>query len=94
MRLVADEHIPPAFVTALRGEGYDVTAVGSAVDLGSEDDTILDYTREGNRVGLSEDSDFRGTDPGLDLTDNPGIFACGATPDPARSPPLCAVSPT
>lgn len=94
MRLVADEHIPPAFVTAVRGEGYDVTAVGGAVNLGSEDDTILDYAREENRVVLSEDSDFRGADPNLNLTDHPGIFACDVNARPGSSPPLSAGSTT
>lgn len=76
------EHIPPAFVTALRAEGYDVTAVGGAVDLGSEDDTILDYARKENRVVLSEDSDFHGADPELDLTDHPGSSPAMSTPNP------------
>ncbi len=84
MKLVADEHIPPAFVTALRSEGYDVTAVGGAVDLGSEDETIVDYARKENRVVLSEDSDFRGADPNLDLTAHPGIFACDVNARPGE----------
>lgn len=82
MKLVADEHVLPAFVSALRGEGYDVTAVGGAVDLGTGDETILDYAREETRVVLSEDADFRGAAPDLDLTDHPGILACDVNAQP------------
>ena len=31
MRLLADEHVPTAFMPALAGEGHDVAAVGSEV---------------------------------------------------------------
>ena len=30
MRLLADEHVPPAFVSALRGEGHDIAIVALA----------------------------------------------------------------
>ncbi len=92
MKFIADEHIPPAFVAALRSEGYDVTAVSGAVDLGSEDDTILDYARKENRVVLSEDSDFRGADPDLDLTGHPGSSPATSTLNPTRLPPPSAAS--
>lgn len=41
MKIIADEHIPPAFVSALRSMGYDVEAVGDTVRLGAEDQNIL-----------------------------------------------------
>ena len=36
MRLLADEHIPPAIVSVLRGEGHDIAVVGDDIDLGAE----------------------------------------------------------
>lgn len=76
MRLLADEHVPPAIVSALRGEGHDVAVVGDDVDLGSEDTVLLEYARETDRLILSEDTDFRGADPELNVEDHPGIIAC------------------
>jgi len=34
VRLLADEHVPPAFVSALRGEGHDVAVVGDELVAG------------------------------------------------------------
>ncbi len=76
MRLLADEHVPPAFVSALRGEGHDVAVVGEDVALGSGDATLLAHARETDRVILSEDTDFRGADPELNTELHPGILAC------------------
>ena len=67
MKFIADEHIPPAFVKALRGEGYDVVEVNETVGLGTADDSILEYAVEQGRVVISEDTDFRGADSTLDL---------------------------
>ncbi len=82
MKLVADEHVPPAFVKALRGDGHDVTAVGDAVELGTSDDSILDYARDHDRVIVSEDSDFRGADPDFDVENHPGVLACDTAAKP------------
>lgn len=79
MRLLADEHVPPAIVSALRGEGHDVAAVGDSVELGAEDTVLLDYARETDRRILSEDTDFRGADPDLSGEYHPGILACDTT---------------
>lgn len=76
MRLLADEHVPPAIVSALRGEGHDVAIVGEDVELGSEDTVLLQYARETDRLILSEDTDFRGADPELNVEHHPGILAC------------------
>jgi len=76
MRLLADEHVPPAIVSALRGEGHDVAIVGEDVELGSEDTVLLEYARETDRLILSEDTDFRGADPELNVEHHPGILAC------------------
>lgn len=84
MKLLADEHIPPAFVSALRGEGHDVAVVGDEVTLGSKDTVVLEYARETNRIILSEDTDFRGADPELDVGTHPGVFACDTAAQPGE----------
>ena len=82
MKLVADEHVPPAFVKALRGDGHDVTTVGGAVELGVDDEGILDYARERDRVIVSEDADFRGADSDFDVEHHPGVLACDTAAKP------------
>lgn len=82
MRLIADEHIPPAIVSALRGEGHDVAVVGDALHFGSADTRLLEYARDTNRLILSEDTDFRGGDPELTNEPHPGILACDTTAPP------------
>lgn len=84
MRLLADEHVPPAFVSALRGEGHDVAVVGNDVALGSEDFVLLEYARKTDRIILSEDTDFRGADPELDNESRPGILACDTATSPGE----------
>jgi predicted nuclease of predicted toxin-antitoxin system len=84
MRLLADEHIPPAIVSALRGEGHDITVVGDDIDFGSEDTVLLEYARDTNRLILSEDTDFRGADPDLDVDGQPGILACETAASPGE----------
>lgn len=76
MRLLADEHVPPAVVAALRGEGHDVAVVGDDLELGTSDTTLLEYARDTERIILSEDTDFRGADPALDVDVHPGVLAC------------------
>jgi predicted nuclease of predicted toxin-antitoxin system len=84
MRILADEHVPPAFVSALRGEGHDVAVVGDDIDLGSADSVVLEYARENERVILSEDTDFRGADSELSETSHPGILACDTAASPGE----------
>jgi len=84
MRLLADEHVPPAFVSALRGEGHDVAIVGEDVAPGSQDTVLLEYARETDRTILSEDTDFRGADPELDREPHPGILACDTAASPGE----------
>lgn len=84
MRLLADEHVPPAFVSALRGEGHDVAVVGEDLELGAPDETLLAYARETDRIILSEDTDFRGADPELIVGTHPGILACDTAAQPGE----------
>ncbi|ACV13150.1 hypothetical protein Huta_2989 [Halorhabdus utahensis DSM 12940] len=84
MRVLADEHIPPAYVSALRGEGHDIVTVGDEIALGAEDTTLLAYARETDRVILSEDTDFRGADPERKVGDHPGVLACDTAATPGE----------
>ena len=85
MRLLADEHIPPAIVSALRGEGHDIAVVGDDIDLGAEDTVLLEYARDTDRLILSEDTDFRGADPDLDVEDQPGFLRVRRLPHREKS---------
>ena len=76
MRLLADEHIAPAIISGLRGEGHDVAVVGDDLELGASDTTLLGYARDTDRSIMSEDTDFRGADPELDVESHPGVLAC------------------
>jgi len=82
MRLLADEHIPPAIVSTLRGEGHDIAAVGNDIELGADDTVLLEYARETDRRILSEDTDFRGADPDLIVENHPGTLACETAASP------------
>jgi predicted nuclease of predicted toxin-antitoxin system len=84
MRLLADEHVPPAIVSALRGEGHDVAVVGEEIEFGAEDTALLEYARETDRVILSEDTDFRGADPTVSSQPHPGILACETAAPPGE----------
>lgn len=84
MRLIADEHIPPAVVSALHGEGHDVAVIGDDLELGASDTTLLEYARETDRTILSEDTDFRGADPALDIESHPGVLACDTAAQPGE----------
>mgnify|MGYP006278909097 FL=1 len=88
MRLLADEHVPPAFVSALRGEGHDVAVVGDEVALGATDSKLLEYARDTDRVILSEDTDFYGADDELVVESHPGVLAC----DMAAAPGVVATA--
>ena len=76
MRLLADEHIPPAVISALRGEGHDVAVIGDDLESGASDTTLLEYAHDTDRVIVSEDTDFRGADPELDVESHPSVLAC------------------
>lgn len=88
MRILADEHVPPAFVSAIRGEGHDVSVVGEDVEFGASDATLLEYAIETDRAILSEDTDFQGSDPELAVESRPGILVC----DTAASPGAIAAA--
>lgn len=79
MRLLADEHVPTAFISALVGEGHDVAVVGDEIALSASDRVLVEHAKETDRVILSQDTDFRGGDPELTADPQPGVLACDPT---------------
>ena len=74
MRILADEHVPNRFVTALRSEGFDVVRAKDALYESAPDAEVLDYAEENGFVVLSEDRDFRGVE--TRRASHAGILAC------------------
>jgi predicted nuclease of predicted toxin-antitoxin system len=76
VRILADEHVPNRFVTALRSEGFDAVRVKNALYEGATDAEVLDYAEEQGYVVLSEDRDFRGVETRDE--DHAGVIACNS----------------
>lgn len=58
LRFVADVHISPLTVLALRQEGYDVVRVTEILPTTATDAEILELARAENRIVLTQDLDF------------------------------------
>ena len=84
MRLLADEHVPPAIVAALHSDGHNVERVGESIELGSDDRTVLEHAIATDRVILSEDVDFRGGNPSLSAEPHPGVLVCDTDAQASR----------
>lgn len=84
MRLLADEHVPPAIVSALRGEGHDVAVVGEELALGTSDTDLLEHAHNTDRIILSEDTDFLDADSNLGDDSQPGVLACDTAAPPGE----------
>lgn len=74
MRILADEHIPNRFITALQSEDFEVVRVKDVLYESAPDSEVLSYAGERGFVVLSEDRDFRGVETRDD--DHAGIVAC------------------
>ena len=62
MRILADENIVPAHVSALESAGYDVRRVGDVLEKGAGDAAVLNAASQENRVVLTYDKkDFSDT---------------------------------
>jgi predicted nuclease of predicted toxin-antitoxin system len=57
-KFLADENIPLAAVTFLRGRGFDVREVGGSGMGGSSDDLVMALARQEERVLLTFDKHF------------------------------------
>ena len=67
MRILADVNVPNAYVSALRGDGHDVTYSRNVEHLGptATDTEIVEYAeREGVAVLSTDVKDFSGRDVG------------------------------
>lgn len=53
-----DEHVATAIANGLRKRGIDVLTVSEAGLLGSDDEHLLDFVREEQRVIVTQDRDF------------------------------------
>jgi predicted nuclease of predicted toxin-antitoxin system len=73
-RLLCDENIEQATVNYLRKLGHDVERVPevSALNEGDPDERLAEYSRETDRLVLTQDDDFL-TD--IDPTDTAGVLA-------------------
>ena len=73
-RILADENVELATVNYLEKLGHDAVMVKDVADLGtgSIDPEIATYSRQHNRLILSQDKDFLST---VDPTDTAGVLA-------------------
>ena len=58
MRLLCDENIKTSILNLLRQEGHDVTRVQDELEIGFDDDDIIEHCRSEHRVLLTNDEDF------------------------------------
>ena len=58
MKFLADEHIELSIVTGLKLIGIDAISVNEAGKRQSDDEEILRYAKENDRVIITRDSDF------------------------------------
>ena len=68
MKILCDEHVPPALVSALRSEGFDVSTAAESVELGISDADLLEFASERGYIVLTNDSDF------VDRTGHAGVL--------------------
>lgn len=58
MKLLCDENIKTSILTLLRQEGHDVTKVQDTLEIGDDDEDIIEHCRTDDRVLLTNDDDF------------------------------------
>jgi predicted nuclease of predicted toxin-antitoxin system len=58
LRFIADVHISPLTVVALRQQGYDTLRVTDVLPATAPDAEILEFARVENRIVLTQDLDF------------------------------------
>jgi predicted nuclease of predicted toxin-antitoxin system len=68
MKLCVDENVRRTVPTILQQEGYDVVRVQDALELGDNDERIVEFCREGGRIILTNDDDF------FEFNSHPGVF--------------------
>lgn len=58
LRFIADVHISPLTVIALRSRGYDIIRTTDSLPKNATDQTILEKARLENRIVVTQDLDF------------------------------------
>lgn len=58
LRLIADVHISPLTVAALRSQGYDIVRSTDLLPATAPDSEILEFARANNQIVLTQDLDF------------------------------------
>ena len=58
MKFLADEHIELSIVTGLKLLGIDIISINEAGKRGSDDEEILSFAKENDRIVITRDSDF------------------------------------
>lgn len=58
IRYLVDEHVPKAVVRGLRKRGVDVITIPDAGLLGKQDEDLLGFAKEKDRVMMTQDRDF------------------------------------
>ena len=77
MRILADENVKPAHVSALGSAGHDVRRVGDVLEKGASDSEVLAAGLDTDRIILTYDrKDF------ADVTDHAGVFIADETMAP------------
>lgn len=73
MKILTDEHVPPAVANTLRSEGIDATTIYETDLLGVKDPPLLEYVEENDYAILTNDQDFV-SKKFVEESDHPGIF--------------------
>lgn len=76
MRILADENLKPAHVSALDADGHDVVRVRDIPSKGAADAEVLAAARESDQVVTYDRKDFP------DVTDHAGVFIADETMAP------------
>ena len=77
MRILADENLKPAHVSALDAAGHDVIRVRESVGKGASDPEVLESATRSNRILVTYDrKDFS------DVTDHHGVLIATETMAP------------
>lgn len=77
MRILADENVKPAHVSALDSAGHDVKRIREVLEKGASDPKVLATARDMDRVVVTYDrTDF------ADMTDHEGVFIADETMAP------------
>lgn len=72
MPYLTDEHVPRVFITTLRSAGHDVVAAKTVMEEGTDDEQLLRFCADDNRVLITHDKKhFSG--PLIETVDHPGV---------------------